>query len=72
MVNNFTNINKANNHFSPSLTELKEKTIAYDFGNPGPASGQAQQCGGIKSLIGSQPSLLDNWISIGNISINKR
>jgi hypothetical protein len=34
MVNNFTNINKANNNFSPSLTELKEKTITYDVGNP--------------------------------------
>ena len=27
---------------------------------------------GLNQLIGSQPSLLDNWISSGNISINKR
>jgi hypothetical protein len=32
MFNNSTNINKANNHLSPSLTEHK-KTMIYDIGN---------------------------------------
>jgi hypothetical protein len=35
MVNNFTNINKINNHLSPQTIERK-KTTAYDFRNPDP------------------------------------
>jgi hypothetical protein len=31
---------------SPSLTENKN-TTTYDIGNPGPDSGQAQQCDGV-------------------------
>ena len=26
----------------------QEKTTTYDFGNPGPGLGQAQECGGVK------------------------
>jgi hypothetical protein len=52
MVNNFTNINKTNNHLSPQSIEHKKKTMIYDVGNPGPSLGQAQQCGGVKPLIG--------------------
>ena len=37
MVNNSTNINKTNNHWT-------KKTMAYDIGNPGPGLGQAQKC----------------------------
>ena len=42
MVNNFTNINKMNNHFSPQIIENKNSTI-YDR-NPGSGLGQAQKC----------------------------
>jgi len=38
MVNNSTNINKTNNHLSPSLTEHKKNgTMTNDVENPGPA-----------------------------------
>jgi hypothetical protein len=36
MINHSTNINKTNNHLSPSLTEHEEKTMTHDVGNPGP------------------------------------
>jgi hypothetical protein len=37
MVNNSTNINKTNNHLSPSLTEHKKNgTMSNDVENPGP------------------------------------
>ena len=45
MVNNSTIINKVNNHLSPSLTEHKKNTTAYDVGNPGPGLRQAQKYG---------------------------
>jgi hypothetical protein len=42
MVNNSTNIDKANNHFSPYFTEHKNKgTMTDDVENPGPCFGQA-------------------------------
>jgi len=40
MVNNFTNINKANNQLSPTPIE-HERTTTYDVGNQGPGLGQA-------------------------------
>jgi hypothetical protein len=52
MVNNSTNIDKANNHFSPYFTEHKNKgTMTDDVENPGPCFGQAQKCGRVKSLL---------------------
>jgi hypothetical protein len=33
MVNNFTNINKMNNHLSPQITE-HTRQYRYDIGNP--------------------------------------
>jgi len=51
IVNNSTNIIKANNHLSPSLTEPKTVgTTMYDVGIPGPGLGQSQKRGGIKSV----------------------
>ena len=39
MVNNSSNINKANIHLSPSLTEhTKYNTMTYDVGNADPGS----------------------------------
>jgi hypothetical protein len=51
MVSNPTNINKTNNHLSPSLTE-HIKTMPYDIGNPCPGLGQTQKCGGVKPVNG--------------------
>ena len=50
MVNNFTNINKTNNHLSPQLTEYKKETT-YDVGNSGLCLGQTKKCGGIKCTL---------------------
>jgi hypothetical protein len=50
MVNNSTNINKTNSHFSPSLTEHKKDT-KYDVGILGPVlQGQKQRCGRVKHV----------------------
>jgi len=46
--------------------------MTYDVGYPGPGLGQAQKCGRVKQLMGSQPSPLNNWISKGNTYINKQ
>jgi hypothetical protein len=48
MVNKSTNINKANNHLSPYLTEHKKGKTAYQVGNPGPGLVQLEQCGEVK------------------------
>ena len=45
MVNNFTNINKMNNQFSPQFIE--HKTDHDGIANPGPVLGQAQECAGL-------------------------
>jgi hypothetical protein len=51
IVNNSTNIIKANNHLSPSLTEPKTVGITtYEIGIPGPGLGQSQKRGGVKSV----------------------
>ena len=46
--NNFTNINKPNNHISPELTEHKKGITTYDVGNPGSGLGQAQNMEGLE------------------------
>ena len=53
MVNNSTNINKKRKKttFSPQIIEHK-KTKTFDVGNPGPGLGQAQKCGGVKTING--------------------
>ena len=47
-VNNFTNINKPNNHISPELAEHKKGTTTYDVGNSGSGLGQAHKYGGVR------------------------
>jgi hypothetical protein len=37
--------------FSPQITEHK-KTKTCDVGNPDPGLGQAQKCGGVKTISG--------------------
>ena len=51
MVNNSTNINKANKHLSPQLIEHKKN---YDIiiGNPGPCLRQIEKCRGVKPVNG--------------------
>ena len=48
MVNNFTNINKANNHLGLSPQIIIKKNTTYDVENPGSWLGQAQTRGRIK------------------------
>jgi len=40
--------------------------MIYYGENPVPSCGQAQKCGEVKPVTGSQISPLDNWISNGN------
>jgi hypothetical protein len=46
VVNNFTNINKTNNHLSPQIIEYEKEYV----GNPGPSLGKAQKCQMIPTL----------------------
>jgi hypothetical protein len=57
MVNNSTNINKTNNHFS------QKNNITYDVGDLIPDLDQAQQLGGVKSVVNGIQRPLYNWIS---------
>ena len=52
MVNNSPNINKTNNHFSPSLTE-HNKIRTYDVGIPYPGLEKAQICAELNRLMNS-------------------
>jgi hypothetical protein len=53
MVYNSTNINKKNTkHLILTYLTEHKKTMTYDVGNPGPGLGQAQQCGGVKTVNG--------------------
>ena len=52
MVNNSTNIDKANNHSHLTSQNTKNKgTMTDDVENPGPSFGQAQKSGRVKSLL---------------------
>jgi hypothetical protein len=51
MVNNFTNINKTNNHLSPKLI-VHKKIMTYDVGDASLGLGQARKSGGIKPVNG--------------------
>ena len=51
------------------LNSLKKNK--KNFANLGPGLGQAQNCGWVKQLMGSQPSPFDNWIFNGITFINK-
>jgi hypothetical protein len=44
MVNNSTNINKANNHLSSQPIEHKKRLMTNDIRNPSPGLGQTQSC----------------------------
>ena len=59
IVNNSTNINKMNNN-NPHSINLHKK--AYDIGN----------LSGSNRFIGSQPSLIDDWIAITYITHDKK
>jgi hypothetical protein len=70
MVNNFTNVNKKNDHLSSQLVEHKKnsttyKTLEIQFlfwdGH--------KHVAGLNRLIQSQWTLLGNWISYGNTYI---
>ena len=63
MVNNSININKTNNHLSPKLNSLNTKD--HDL----PAWNRHKNVACLNQLMGSHPSILDNWISNG---INKQ
>ena len=67
IVNNSSNINKTNNHFSRQFFKYK----TYDIGNPDPGLGQTQTCGGVKPVKVSEPSPHYYWIYNGNIYIYK-
>ena len=51
------------------LAEHKKDHDIYDIEHSGPGLGQAQKCGGLNLLMGSQSSPLDNWISKVNTFI---
>jgi hypothetical protein len=53
MVDNSTNVSKANNHLSQQIKSLSiQQTKTYDLKNAGPGLGQAQKCGRIKPANG--------------------
>ena len=51
MDNNAMNINKTNNHLSAEIIEHK-KTMKLGINHPYSGLGQAQICGGVKSING--------------------
>jgi hypothetical protein len=57
MVNNFTNINKTNNHLSPKLI-VHKKIITYDVGDASLGLGQARKVVGLNRLMGSQSVII--------------
>jgi len=59
MVNNSTNINKTNNHLSPQLIENIKKDQDIWHWKSSSGLGQAQKCGRVYLVNGSQPSHLD-------------
>lgn len=51
VVNNFTNVNKKNNHLSPQINEHKKTmTKTSGIGIRSPEFGRAYRCGGVKSV----------------------
>ena len=50
--NNYTNINKTNNHLSSQVIEHNKHIITRGIGNTDPGLGQSQKCGRIKSVNG--------------------
>ena len=49
----------------------QENTTTYDFGNPGPGLGQAQECGGVK-LVNEIPILPSWYLDLQRQYIYKR
>ena len=73
MLNNSTNINKANNLLSPHITEHKNKMATQSLGNQGSCLGQAYKCNGPKLKAWDSNRIpLGNWISNSSTYINKR
>jgi len=58
-----TNTNKLNNYLSHQTIEHQDDPAMWHWKTGGSGLGQAQKCGRVKLLMGSQPFSLDNWIS---------
>ena len=69
MFNNSTKINKTNNHLASELSEKKPWHVTLEIQIL--ASVRHKNVVWFNWLMGSQPSILDNWISNGNTYINK-
>jgi len=57
MVNNYTNINKPDNHLSPQLIQHKTNTTE-DVVNTDPGLEQVHTCGKVNLVMGPNPPLL--------------
>ena len=68
IINNSNNINKANNHLSPKLTEHKN-TMTYDVRNPHPGLERVYICGRVKPVNGN-PALPSVECSIYHLSLS--
>ena len=70
MVNNYTNINKSNNHLSPQLIQHKKQHDRWRCEFMSWVGTGTNMWEG-KLLMGPQPSTLGIWIPISNTIINK-
>ena len=74
---NFKGSDGQNNHHQYQQNEQSPLTLTHWTlkrplqGNPGPSWGQAHTVVGLNQLMGSQPSLFDNWIYNNITYINK-
>ena len=59
MFNNYTNINKTDNHLWPQIMQHK-RTTKHNMGNPGPGLEQTQSRVGVKQVKGTHMSDLRN------------
>ena len=66
MINNFTKIDKTNNHLSPQTI----KTTTNGVGNYGPGLGHTQNDNGLSRFKWFHPS--DKWISNENKDIKQQ
>ena len=57
MVNNYTNINKQDNHLSPQRIEHKKNNTTENVVNSGSNLEQAHICGRVNLLMGPNPPL---------------
>jgi hypothetical protein len=61
MANNFTNINKKNNHLAPQTTEHKKDNDIWHWKSRYWLGRDTKKCGRLNRLIGSPT--FDNWNS---------